>query len=58
MQLAAQFNPDFAVGCKIWVKLNSTMKLMVRVKNVLELQVNRSGKIISENSIASDCLSL
>jgi hypothetical protein len=38
--------------------LNSTMKLMVRVKNVLELQVNRSGKIISENSIASDCLSL
>ena len=31
---------------------------MVRVKNVSELQVNRSGKIISENSIASDYQSL
>gem|GEM_PF-6019704 len=34
------------------------MKLMVTVKNISELQVNRSGKIISKNSIASDCLSL
>lgn len=34
------------------------MKVMVSVKNINELQVNGGGKIISENSIASDYLSL
>ena len=34
------------------------MKLMVSVKNINELQVNGGGKIISENSIASDYLAL
>ena len=34
------------------------MKLMVSVKNINELQVNSGGKIISENSIASDYIAL
>lgn len=34
------------------------MKLMVSVKNINELQVNGGGKIVSENSIASDYMSL
>ncbi|WP_236675962.1 head GIN domain-containing protein [Chryseolinea lacunae] len=36
------------------IKLNPTMKLYVSVKNVNDLQVNGGGKIISENSIATD----
>jgi len=40
------------------IKIKPTMKLMVSVKNINELQVNGGGKIISENSIASDYLSL
>jgi len=40
------------------IKLNPTMKVYVSMKNVNELQVNGSGKIISENSIASNFLTL
>jgi hypothetical protein len=40
------------------IKLNPTMKLFISVKNISELQVNGGGKIISENSIASNNLNL
>ncbi len=36
------------------IKVNPTMKVWVSVKNINELQVNGGGKVISENSIASD----
>jgi hypothetical protein len=52
-------NPNKSIWAKIDdIKLNPTMKVMVSVKNVNELQVNGGGKIISENSIASDYLNL
>lgn len=52
-------SPNKSIWSKIDdIKLKPTMKLMVSVKNISELQVNGSGKIISENSIASDYLSL
>lgn len=52
-------NPNKSVWSKIDdIKIKPTMKLMVSVKNINELQVNGSGKIISENSLASDYLSL
>ncbi len=40
------------------IKVNPTMKLMISVKNIADLQVNGGGKIISENSIASPALNL
>lgn len=40
------------------IKVNPTMKLMISVKNLSELQVNGGGKIISENSIAAPTLNL
>lgn len=40
------------------IKLNPTMKLYVSMKNINELMVNGGGKIISENSIAADNISL
>ena len=40
------------------IKVNPTMKLYVSVKNLNDLQVNGNGKIISENSIASDFINL
>lgn len=40
------------------IKLNPTMKLYVSVKNVNDLQVNGGGKIISENSVAADYITL
>jgi len=40
------------------IKVNPTMKLYVSVKNINELQVNGGGKIISENSIAADYITL
>ena len=40
------------------IKVNPTMKLMISVKNIVDLQVNGGGKIISENSIASSSLNL
>lgn len=52
-------NPNKSIWAKIDdIKLNPTMKVYVSVKNVNELQVNGGGKIVSENSIASDNLSL
>lgn len=38
------------------IKLNPTMKIYVSMKNISELQVNAGGKIVSENSLASDNL--
>lgn len=40
------------------IKLNPTMKVYVSVKDISVLQVNGRGRIISENSIASDDLEL
>lgn len=52
-------NPNKSIWAKIDdIKLNPTMKVYVSVKNVNELQVNGGGKIVSENSIASDNLTL
>jgi hypothetical protein len=52
-------NPNKSIWAKIDdIKLNPTMKLYVSVKNISELQVNGSGKIISENSIAASTLTL
>jgi hypothetical protein len=47
--------PNKSIWAKIDdIKVNPTMKLYVSMKNINELQVNGTGKIISENSIASD----
>jgi len=52
-------NPNKSIWSKIDdIKLNPTMKVYVSVKNINELQVNGGGKIISENSLASDNLTL
>lgn len=52
-------NPNKSVWSKIDdIKIRPTMKVYVSMKNVNELQVNGGGKIISENSIAADYLSL
>jgi flagellar motor switch/type III secretory pathway protein FliN len=40
------------------IKLNPTMKLYVSMKNIEELMVNSNGKIISENSLAANNLTL
>ncbi|MEP2667544.1 MAG: head GIN domain-containing protein [Cyclobacteriaceae bacterium] len=40
------------------IKLNPTMKVYVSIKDINALQVNGRGKIISENSIASDDLEI
>lgn len=52
-------SPNKSIWAKIDdIKLKPTMKLMVSVKNINELQVNGGGKIVSENSIASDYIAL
>jgi hypothetical protein len=52
-------NPNKSLWAKIDdIKLNPTMKLYVSMKNIDELQVNASGKLISENSLATNNLSL
>jgi Putative auto-transporter adhesin, head GIN domain len=52
-------NPNKSVWSKIDdIKIRPTMKLYVSVKSINDLQVNGGGKIISENSIASDYLTL
>lgn len=52
-------NPNKSLWQKIDdIKLNPTMKLYVSVKNLNDLQVNGNGKIISENSIAADYITL
>jgi hypothetical protein len=40
------------------IKVNPTMKVYVSIKDISKLQVNGRGKIISENSIASDDLQI
>ncbi len=52
-------NPNKSLWAKIDdIKLNPTMKLYVSVKNINDLQVNGGGKIVSENSIAADYITL
>ncbi|GHM99043.1 hypothetical protein WSM22_05330 [Cytophagales bacterium WSM2-2] len=52
-------NPNKSIWSKIDdIKLKAVMKVMVSMKNISDLQVNGGGKIVSENSIASDNLSL
>ncbi len=52
-------NPNKSIWAKIDdIKMKPTMKLTVSVKNINELQVNGGGKIISENSVASDYIAL
>jgi hypothetical protein len=52
-------NPNKSVWAKIDdIKLNPTQKIYVSVKNIAELQVNGSGKIVSENSLAATNLNL
>ena len=48
-------NPNKSVWAKIDdIKIKPTMKLFVSMKSIKELQVNGGGKIIAENSLASD----
>jgi hypothetical protein len=52
-------NPNKSLWAKIDdIKLNPTMKVYISMKNINELQVNGNGKIISENSIAADNITL
>lgn len=52
-------NPNKSVWAKIDdIKLNATQKVYISVKNLAELQVNGSGKIVSENSLAAGSLAL
>jgi hypothetical protein len=52
-------NPNKSLWAKIDdIKLNPTMKIFISMKNISELQVNGNGKIVSENSIATDNISL
>jgi hypothetical protein len=52
-------NPNKSIWSKIDdIKLNPTMKVYVSMKNVNELMVNGNGKIVSENSIATDFINL
>lgn len=52
-------NPNKSIWAKIDdIKLNPTMKLYVSVKNINDIQVNGGGKVISENSIATDYVTM
>ena len=52
-------NPNKSLWSKIDdIKLRPVMKVMVSMKNISDLQINGGGKIVSENSIASDNLNL
>jgi len=52
-------NPNKSLWEKIDdIKVNPTMKLYVSVKSINDLQVNGAGRIISENSIATDYVAL
>jgi hypothetical protein len=52
-------SPNKSLWAKIDdIKLNPTMKLYVSVKSINDIQVNGGGKVISENSIASDYITL
>jgi hypothetical protein len=52
-------NPNKSIWAKIDdIKLNPTMKLFVSVKNINDIQVNGGGKVVSENSIASEYVTM
>ncbi len=52
-------SPNKSIWAKIDdIKMNPNMKVYISMKNVSELMVNGGGKIISENSIASDYIAL
>src|SRR6188768_591131 len=52
-------NPNKSIWSKIDdIKLNPTMKLYVSVKNINDIQVNGGGKVVSENSIASEYVTM
>lgn len=52
-------DPNKSLWAKIDdIKVNPTMKVYVSMKDIRSLQVNGKGKIVSENSIASDDLEL
>lgn len=52
-------SPNKSLWAKIDdIKVNPTMKLYVSVKNINDIQVNGGGKVITENSIASDYINL
>ncbi|MFZ5970675.1 MAG: head GIN domain-containing protein [Bacteroidota bacterium] len=52
-------SPNKSIWAKIDdIKLNPTMKVFVSMKSVKDLQVNGGGKIVAENSLASDQLSI
>jgi hypothetical protein len=52
-------SPNKSVWAKIDdIKVNPTMKLIISIKNLDEIQVNGGGKVVSENSLASSNLSL
>jgi len=52
-------NPNKSIWAKIDdIKLNPTMKLYVSVKNINDIQVNGGGKVVSENSIATDYVTM
>lgn len=52
-------NPNKSIWAKIDdIKLNPTMKLYVSVKNINDIQINGGGKVVSENSIAADYISM
>jgi hypothetical protein len=54
-----QDTPNKSLWAKIDdIKLNPTMKLYVSMKNIEELMVNSNGKLISENSLAANNLTL
>lgn len=60
LMINVEKKPETA-GKSIWskiddIKLNPTLKVSISMKNVTELRVNGAGKILSENSIASDQL--
>lgn len=52
-------SPNKSIWAKIDdIKVNPTMKVWVSVKNISDLQVNGGGRIVSENSIATDYITL
>lgn len=52
-------NPNKSIWAKIDdIKLNPTMKLYASVKSINDIQVNGGGKVISENSLATESVTL
>ncbi|HEX5168365.1 MAG TPA: head GIN domain-containing protein [Cyclobacteriaceae bacterium] len=62
LMINVERKPDNA-NKSIWakiddIKVNPTMKVTVSMKNISELQVNGGGKIIAENSLATNYVTL